>query len=232
MVDGGVNIESTKEGIYSFQDFKDWFNDAPHQRTVAWGKIDALRERLERSSESNSDPIVFLHDLYFDKTFSIRKILNHELVDKLYSPKGLQQLFVNSFGWNLRKKTDRTPEHALVIDAKIQAGVSKFESQIADLIDGRGKTRIFKMSEFENKDYKIGKALYVLKTLGGIDKSMLLRISAEGLLGARVLANALNKQSRNILDNFPEINISYDDIELKPQSIEKWIAYKENIQSK
>jgi len=217
--------------VSSFQDFKDWFDESPHQRTVAWSKIDVLRERLEGSNEQIKDPIAFLHDLYFDKQLSFRKILEHPRVDKLYSVKWLRNLFVESFGWEVRTNTQRTWEHVRVASERVAEGVEKFEKQVWQLLWGRKQERIFKMDEYKTKKYRIGKALYILKTLWWIDKNMLFSISKKWWLWARVLANALNSQLRKILDEFPDIPVDFDDLMLRPQSIERWFTYKENQQS-
>lgn len=227
MADWSINIQSVPWKINSFQDFKDWFDECPHQRTIAWWKIDALRERLESSDKFIKDPIVFLYDLYYtgDGT-SLRNILSDPVVDNFYSVKWLRNLLVNSFGWELREKTTRTSFHVSQLEDRIQRKISEFETSVSDLLHWRPVPREFEMSQFLAKNRRMWKALYILKTLGWINKTMLLELSQKVWLSYSILAKALNKQIQDILEMNPQLNIEFEEVALRPHSIERW--FQEN----
>lgn len=225
MPDGSLNIHCQTWEVRTFQNFKDWFDECPYQRTIAWEKIDGLRERLEKSSEGIKDPISFLYELYFNQKFSLRRILDHPVVNNFYSLKWLRNLFVNSFGWELREKTQKTPEHQRILDEKFQWQIHNFSDAVNRLLHGRETVRVFKTEEFREKKHRVGKALYLLKTLWGIDKKILFRLSSEWGLENIVIARWMNEQVKLILKEHPALSISYEEIELRAQSIDRWFDY-------
>lgn len=225
MPDGSLNIHYQTWEILTFQKFKDWFDECPHQRTLAWGKIDGLRERLEASSEAIKDPIAFLNDLYFDQEYSLRRILDHPVVNQFYSIKWFRNLLVNSFGWELREKTQKTPEHQRLLDERFQWQINDFSDAVNRLLHWREKVRVFRMEEFKKKKHRVGKVLYLLKTLWGIDKKVLYRLSSEWGLENIVIARWMNEQVKLILWEYPDLPISFEEIKLRAQSIDRWFDY-------
>lgn len=209
--------------------FLDWYDSFPEQRTIAYSRVDSLKVALENSNQPVKDPIDFLYTLYYSEKKSLRWILDNPIVKEstfTYSVKWLRNLFVESFGWELRLKTDRTPEHTNVVNAQIQEWIDRYESQLTSLICERIVKRDFDILEFNNKKYRIQKALYILNTLGAVNKETLFQISFQWWIWARILANALNKQLRMILEDNELLAIPFSDVELSPQSIARWFQYQ------
>lgn len=216
-----IREESTL--VVSYQDFIVWVNEKPDRhREAAKEKIESLQRIIQWE-----DPILFLHRLYYEENKSLIEILKVPEISSIdfLSKATLHRLLFERFWWIPRENTERTKVHERRLSDRVAWEIAEFERHVSNLIGWRNIPRVFRMSEFKQKNYRIGKALYILKTLGGIDKKILYKLSREWWLSDAILAKSLNKELKNILSRNPELNINFEDIELYPQSINRWFRY-------
>lgn len=209
--------------VSTFEDFILWVEEKPDRhRLDAKKKIEALKDVL-----GWDDPIYYLNDLYYRQKKSLREILNDETIQKIdfFSRATLHRHLFEKFWWTPRENTERTPVHDKKLDQKMRQEIEIFTQKVTSLMNGRKTERIFRMSEFREKKYRIGKALYILKTLWWIDKNILYRLSVEWGLSDAVIAKSFNEKLREILNLYPDFSITYKDIELYPQSIRRWFRF-------
>jgi len=176
------------------------------------------------------DPILFLHRLYYSwEGNSLDIILAADEVQKIeFFPRAtLHRLLFDKdkFWWDPRPNTQRTAVHEAIQTERVLSEIAEFEKKVSELIWWREVERVFRMSEFQEKRYRAGKALYILKTLWWIDKKILYTLSIDGWLSHAVLAKSLNKELEWVLSRNPELNIKLDDVKLYPQSISRWFKY-------
>jgi len=209
--------------VSSYEDFLIWVEEKPdrHRKSAA-----EIMENLWHELDGE-DPIYYLYDLYYNKKKSIREILNTDTISKIefFSRATLHRLLFQKFQWIPRENTERTPVHEKQLSSKVSKEIAQFESKVAWLIWWREVARVFQMSQFEAKNYRIWKALYILKTLWWIDKRVLYDLSIRGGLSYAILAKSINKELEAVLERYPELNIDMEDIRLYPQSISRWFQY-------
>lgn len=176
------------------------------------------------------DPIEYLHDLYYNDQKSLDEILAiPEIMSIEFFPKAtLNRHLFGKFWWIARENTDRTPVHEKKINEKVSWEIAEFESKVSWLIGWRNTLRDFDMNEFVMKRHRIWKALYVLKTLWGIDKNILYKLSIEWGLSDAILATSINEELKKVLIKFPEYCIIFAEIKLYPQSVSRWFKWNKD----
>lgn len=223
-----MNIAAREEiikeqwSVDNLQDFLDWVKAGTKVRLKNKTFILEIQQAIWWN-----DPIVHLLRLYYDQEKSLDEIIKTLNSDWVVCPSraSLHRLLFIQFAWIPRLNTTRTPVHEKQLSARVKAEIWEFESKVAGLIWWREVERVFRMEEFKWKNFRIGKALYILKTLWGIDKNMLYTLSVEWGLSHAILAKSLNKELERILETTPELWIDFDDIKLYPQSINRWFRY-------
>lgn len=218
-----IVLQENEKIVSSYDDFLFWVKEKPDRhREAAQEKMSVLKENLD-----GEDPLYHLHNLYYNERKSLSEILKSDKILNIqFFPKAtLHRLLFERFWWIPRENTERTPVHEKQLSKKVAWEILEFESKVADLVGWRRILRVFRMDEFTKKTYKIWKALYILKTLWGIDKNMLYKLSVDWGLSHAVLAKSLNKELKKILIKNPELGIDFCDIELYPQSINRWFQY-------
>lgn len=219
-----INTEQYWCWVYSFEDFQRWFSELPEQRTLAWSKITTIAERLENSKEKIKDPIAFLHYLYFDQKYSLRKIHNHKIVNKIYSVKGLQRLFVDSFWWDLRKKTDRTPEHNESEQRRLTEVIKEVHWKFSSLLDPMSQYTQFSIRRLRSLEWKMAKVLYILEHLRGIQEINLFRVFSELWYWQKRATSFLNNEIKNTLKQVWSLWwLKYWDLELSHSEVLSWM---------
>ena len=218
--------EQTLEEFWKVEDFNrflQWVDAWTRQRLT----IKTIFLELQMSIWW-SDPIKYLHDLYYGEKKSLDEILKVPEIARIkFFPKAtLWRHLFEKFGWEPRPNTERTPVHERALDERIKSEIEDFEEKVRWLLHGRERKRVFKMSEFREKIHQLGKGLYILKTLGWINKQDLFDLSQNGTLSNTLLARALNKQLQDILEKFPELHITFEEVELTYRSIDRW--FKDN----
>ena len=204
--------------------------DSFFQWVKSWTKARLKNQTfiLEIQEKINwKDPVVYINELYYNETKSLQEILKslEVLGVKSISKATLHRLLFIHFWWVPRQNTERTPVHEQQLSKKTQSEVAEFESKVSGLIWGRVIPRDFKLDEFHSKRYRMGKALYILKTLGRVDKNILYSLSIEWWLSNAILATSLNNELQSVLKNNPEYWIDFESVKLYPQSISRWFKY-------
>jgi hypothetical protein len=214
-------------------DLLSWVKNAPVRQ--GWPRLRIQETFLELQSAIGwKDPIVYLHKLYYEDQKSLDEILITPEINSIdFFPKAtLNRHLFGKFWWVARSNTERTSVHEEKLNEKIEWEIAEFEQKVDWLLWGRKIVRAFKNSEFESKAYRAWKALYVLKTLGWIDKNSLYKLSVDGWLSNAILAKSLNKELEKILLIHPDLKIDFEDIKLYPQSIARWVTYySDNIET-
>ncbi len=173
------------------------------------------------------DPIEYLHELYYTQEKSLDEIIITlgPLSIKVLPKATLHRLLFIHFWWEPRENTKRTPVHEKKLSSRIERWLNIFNSQVDWLLKWKAVNRVFKMKELQEKTYRIQKALYILNTLWGIDKKVLLKLSREWWLSDAIIARALNKNLQSILWENQDLGIKFSEVELYPQSINRWFRY-------
>lgn len=184
----------------------------------------------------------FLTRMY-EKWWSLDVIMSSPEVGSVdfVSRATLHRLLFKHLDWKPRSNTERTPVHEDQLHQKTQREIRLFEESVANLLGGREVKREFDIDEFNDKRHRIGKALYILKTIGGIDKNILFETSKEAWISDAVIAHWLNKQLRDIIIyakayddygvDFDAYGILYEDVEVYPQSIRRWFVWNQEKES-
>jgi len=217
----------------SMADLTIWYQWWEKSRHNTYTKICNLYDALE----PGDDPISFLYRKYYDEQKSLSEILKTSEVKSVdfVSRATLHRLLFEHLWWEPRKNTERTPVHEGKLAEKTKSEIELFEKRVVWILWKREIPRAFKIEEFIRKRYNMGRALYVLKTYGGIDKAKLLKIvqqewvKEEDRLSKAAIAYALNKQLQDILVLYPELTTEYgitnQEIELSSRSIERWFNW-------
>lgn len=219
---------SEKKVILTFEDFKNWCNESPHQRTVAWWKIDWLRVKLESSDYQIKDPIVFLHDLYFEKCKSFRKILDESIVDNFYSVKWLRNLLVNSFWWSARLNTERTPAYDEVEEKRVESLLSEVWNKVWETLDVRESYSSLSIRKLRSLDSRLEKVLYIFEYLLWLTEESLLETFQTLEYWKKRVTTYMNKVIKDALDDSWKIWVQYDEVELNHWIIESWLRLNSN----
>jgi hypothetical protein len=215
-------IIETRGRVDSLSDFFEWVKSWTKARLKNKTFILEIQQKIEWQ-----DPIEYLDDLYYNHKKSLKEIIKtlEEKWVKIISNATLHRLLFIHFWWIPRENTERTPVHEKQLHQKVTWEIADFESKVSLLIGWREVPRAFKIEEYEKKRYRMGKALYVLKTLGRVDKNILYYLSIEWGLSNAVLATSLNEELKKVLRDNPEFWIDFESIELYPQSIRRWFKY-------
>lgn len=212
-----------KKVILTFDDFREWYWEASHQRTLAWWKIDGLRERLEASWEKIKDPIEFLHHLYYDKKMSFRVILEQPLVTKFYSVKWLRNLLVESFWWIPRPNTERTPAYDNVEENRIKTILSEVWSKVWATLDISDSYPSFSIRKLKSLDSRIEKVLYIFLNLLWISEEKLLETFQILEYWKKRVTTYLNWTIKDVLNNSWKLWVQYNELELNHWLVERWL---------
>ena len=233
MADWTLHLTSEVSWVHrpTQSDLEAWYLINPGWRKNTYQKICNLGEVLE----SGIDPMEFLTRMY-EKWGSLDVIMASTEVQEIgkenfVSRATLHRILFEHLEWKPRANTDRTPVHEQRLKEKIEWEIREFEDKVQWLLHGREVKREFDIEEFRWKRYRIGKALYILKTIGGIDKNILFKLSKEGGFSDAIIANSLNKQLRDIIiysDTLQEYGIRYEDVEVYPQSINRWFKWNKD----
>ena len=227
--------DSEKLSLTTFWGLELWYDQNEKLRRRTFLKFQNLKEKLD-----GRDPISYIYDLYFGETKSslrviINKILEIDWISSrdFVSSATLQRLLFwdDWLNWKPRPKTQRTPVHQRLLQESIEERTAWFQSRVSDLLGSRESTKIFDMSLLQSKPYRIQKTLYLLKSLWGVDRKMLFEISQELESDNATISHAINKILQQILDNYPMLEINYDEVKLYPQSISRWRLHEANRQS-
>lgn len=212
--------------VESLDDLLMWVENAPVRQ--GWPRLRIQGTFLELQKALGwKDPVKYIHDLYYIEKKSLNEILATPEVKSIdFFPKAtLNRHLFGKFWWIARENTERTPVHERQLHEKITWEIAEFESKVSSLLWGREVPRDFKIDEFNNKRHRIGKALYILKTLGRVDKNILYKLSIEWWLSNAVLATSLNIELQNVIENNPEYWLDFEAVKLYPQSISRWFKY-------
>jgi len=216
----------TQQVVLNFWDFEKWYMSDEPQRTVAWERMNALKVVLEDSDENIKDPIDFLYSLYFHQKLSLDKILENELLKKaqkrftlytdsskdeetfgdknpkkFYSKKWLGKLLKESFWWELRKKTDRTPEHEKLEDEQVEVILKEVWNRVGWILNPKNQYPSFSIRNFRKIKYRVDKVLYILQYLWWIDIEKLIKTFQELEYWPRRTYKYLNEVVSKILDD-------------------------------
>lgn len=219
-------IEQAQWKIKNFSDFLSWVDRNPTRHRIAARDI---MQELQKAIWWK-DPIEYLNNLYYGwEKNSLDMILEDNKVQSInfFSRATLHRMLFwkDRFWWNPREKWERTLVHEEKLNERVESEIAQFEAEVSRLLDSREITRVFKMEEYKEKRYRAWKALYILKTLWWINKNILYRLSVDWWLSHAILAKSLNKELKAILERYPKLEINFEDVELYPQSINRWFKY-------
>lgn len=198
-------------------------------------KLEALEQGLNRVYSNKVDPVEFLMYLYYKEELTTYEVL--ERAQKLWltyqSQSGIQKLFVNSFGWELRdnkemterrkKKLTRSNSPALAglqksRERTFQENAERFQTHIWDILNTQVSVRpSFSPEYFESIRFNSPKIFYLLECFEWFSFKMFCSLVERTDMWWASLARILNEKLETIHKNNPEIPL----LTISPASIHR-----------